>query len=133
MLKTDGIPPRLEGQDLQELICQQYWYNDRLEQEADVIYLKVNGHWHQLYFENGVIFWRNMDESPTAFEQKAGDPFKYPFVDLAEKHDLKDHTIKEYLAEVIPDGARISLTFDRRGTLMFIDREDKTTLMFIPV
>lgn len=133
MLKTDGIPPKLEGQDLQELICQQYWYNNKLEQEADVVYIKVNGHWHQFYFENGVIFWRNMEESPTAFEQSTDDPFKYPFIDLAEKHDLRGCIIKEYLAETIPDGARISLTFEKRGNLMFIDREDKTTLLFIPV
>jgi len=46
MLKIDGIPPRLTNQVCEELLCQQYFYRGQLQQEVDVLQLKVNGRWH---------------------------------------------------------------------------------------
>ena len=62
MLEINGIPPKLTGYECEEMICQQYWYLGKLENEMDVLFLRANGKWHQLYFESGVIFWRIQNE-----------------------------------------------------------------------
>ena len=57
MLEINGIPPKLTNQECEELICQQYWYLGKLAQEVDALSLKVNGRWHQLYFEAEKVKW----------------------------------------------------------------------------
>ena len=71
MLEIDGIPPKLTGQLCEELFCQQYWYQGKLAQEVDALFLKVNGHWHQLYFDAGIVFWRLQQEAPVPVQEMA--------------------------------------------------------------
>ena len=89
MLETNGIPPLLTNQLCEELLCQQYWYQGKLVQEVDVLLLKVNGRWHQLYFDEGIVFWRLQQQAPVAVEQQAGDPFSYPLIDIRDKISIK--------------------------------------------
>ncbi len=94
MLKTDGIPPRLNNQVCQELLCQQYRYRGKLQQDVDVLLLKVNGRWHQLYFENGTIFWRLQGEAPRVVAAQPDDPLSHPLIDLGEDYGLKECVTK---------------------------------------
>ena len=131
MLEIDGIPPKLANQVCEELLCQQYCYLGQLQQEVDVMQLKVNGHWHQLYFDNGIIFWRLQDQAPKAYEAQPDDPMTYPLIDLGEKYDLKQSVISECITEALPEGARVSFIFENNGTLIVSHSNNKTALQFI--
>src|SRR6516165_3282035 len=63
-LDINGDPPALAGLTCQELLVQQYWYSGRLEDEANVIFLKFGQRWYRLYFDSGIIFWRPQDSPP---------------------------------------------------------------------
>jgi len=130
MLEINGIPPRLTEQLCEELICQQYWYKGKLAQEVDALFLKVNGRWHQLYFDAGIVFWRNQQEAPVPIEQQAGAPFDYPLIDLGEKFVIKDVIITECITEPLVEGARVTLVFEDKGSLLITDNDNRTRLQF---
>ena len=131
MLQTDGIPPKLTNQVCEELFCQQYCYRGQLQQEVDVLQLKVNGRWHQLYFDEGIVFWRLQEEEPKAVELQPGDPMTYPLIDLGEKYALKQSIISDYITEPLLGGARVSFVFEDKGTLIVSHSDNKTAMQFI--
>jgi hypothetical protein len=130
MLKIDGIPPRLTNQLCEELLCQQYWYQGKLVQEVDVLLLKVNGRWHQLYFDEGIVFWRIQQEAPVPVEQQVGDPFAYPLINIGEKFAIKDGIFIDYITEPLVEGARVTLVFEDKGSLLITHSDNKTRLQF---
>lgn len=131
MLQIDGIPPRLNSQACEEFICQQYRYRGRLQQEVDVLLLKVNGRWHQLYFENGTVYWRLQGEAPKVRAAQPDDPLSHPLVDLGENYKLKECVIADCITEPLLDGARISFVFEHKGTLVVSHSNNNTSLRFI--
>ncbi|KPK40341.1 MAG: hypothetical protein AMJ69_02605 [Gammaproteobacteria bacterium SG8_47] len=131
MLETDGIPPRLNNQVCEAIICQQYWYRGKLAQEVDALSLKVNGRWHQLYFDAGVVFWRMRSEGPVPAEHKPDDPFDFPLVDLGEQFDIKGCLITDCVTEPVIGGARVSMSFEDKGTLVVTHSDSETRLRFI--
>ena len=130
MLEIDGIPPRLTDQLCEELLCQQYWYQGKLAQEVDALFLKVNGRWHQLYFDAGIVFWRIQQEAPVLVEQQARSPFAYPLINLGEKFGIKDGIITECITEPLVEGARVTLVFENKGSLLTTYSDNKTRLQF---
>lgn len=131
MLEIKGIPPKLSGRDCEELICQQYWYKGKLANEVDILCIKSNGRWHLLYFENGTIFWRMQDDAPIPFEEEKDDPFKYPHVDLGERFGVKNHMIDDCVAESMPNGARVIITFEQAGKVIISCIDNQTRIQYI--
>ncbi len=131
MLETDGIPPRLNNQVCEEILCQQYYYRGQLQQDVDVLLLKVNGRWHQLYFDEGVVFWRLQEHEPEAVEAQTNDPMSYPIIDVGEKFALKQSVISDYVTEPFLGGARVSFVFEDKGTLIVLHKSNKTSLRYL--
>lgn len=131
MLEIDGIPPRLTNQVCEELFCQQYRYRGKVQQEIDVLLLKINGRWHQLYFDEGIVFWRIQADEPRTVETQPGDPFSYPLIDLGQKYRLKQAVISDCITEPLLDGARLSFIFEHKGTLIASHCNNMTALRFI--
>ena len=131
MLEIDGIPPKLSNQVCEALICQQYWYQGKLEQEVDALFIKVKEHWHRLYFDAGIVFWRIQEEPPESVESQPTDPFVYPLIDMSEKYDIKNCIITDYATEPILEGAQVSIVFENKGSLIITHSENRTALRFI--
>ena len=129
MIEIDGIPPRLTNQLCEELICQQYWYQGKLAQEVDALLLKVNGRWHQLYFDAGTVFWRIQHEEPVA--QPEGTEFAYPLINIGEKFSIKDSIISDCITEPLVSGARVVMVFEDKGSLFITHSDNNTRLQFI--
>lgn len=130
MLKINGTPPLLTNQLCEALLCQQYWYQGKLAQEVDVLLLKVNGHWHQLYFDEGIVFWRLQQEAPVPTEQQEGNPFAYPLIDIGEKFAIVDEVITDCITEPLIDGAQVTIVFEDKGSLIITHSENRTRLQF---
>ena len=56
MPEFNGSQPFLSGAVIQSLLCQEYWYNDRLEERANIVFLQINDNWYRLYVDYGAIF-----------------------------------------------------------------------------
>ena len=130
MLEIDGQPPRLINQLCEELICQQYWYQGKLAQEVDTLFLKVNERWHQLYFDAGIVFWRIQQQAPVPVEQPAGSPFAYPLINISEQFAIKGCIITDCITEPLVEGARVTLVFEGKGTLFITHSDNRTRLQF---
>lgn len=131
MLQIDGVPPKLASRHCEELWCQQYWHQGKLVQDVDALLLKVNGRWHQLYFDEGIVFWRLAQMAPEQVTPDADDPFVYPLIDLGQKFAVKDAYVTDCLTEPLIGGARVSIIFENKGTLVITHSDNQTRLQFI--
>ena len=66
-LEINGKFPDFEQRVLSGLICEQFWYDSVLEDSANVVYLRVDNCWFKLYFDCGIIFWREQSSVPTPY------------------------------------------------------------------
>ena len=130
MLETNGIPPKLTNQVCEACFCQQYWSRGKLVQEVDMLLLKVNRHWQQLYFDTGIVFWRTQQEPPAQVEPPPDAPFRYPLIDLGEQYGLTDALIADCITEPLVDGARVTLVFEDIGSLIITHSDNQTRLKF---
>lgn len=131
MLHTNGIPPKLNGRECEELICQQYWQHGKLTKELDVLYLKSHGRWHQLYFEDDTVYWRPQDEAPVPYEQKENDPFQYPLIDLGSQYAVKGIVISECVTESMVGGAKVSFLFENSDKVICSCVDNATRILHI--
>ena len=131
MLTTNGIPPKLTGRECEGLLCQQYWQAGKLISELDVLFIKCNEKWHELYFENCTVFWRPCYEEPVAAASTESDLFYYPLVDLADKYHLKGQVLVDYRTEPLANGSKITFLFENDDRLVVRCEDDETSIQHI--
>jgi hypothetical protein len=131
MIKINGIQPKLEGHICEELICQQYWYNGKMANDVDVLFIKADDRAYQLYFDNGVVFWRNQHNMPHSFDKAPGDAFEYPLIDIGEKYHLKNRLITGLKIEPIPEGAKVTFEFENDGILVIYHQENHAEIRLV--
>ena len=132
MLEINGIQPKLDGHICEDIICQQYCREGKLINEVDVLSIKADGRWHQLYFDSGIVFWRSQQQPPSPYEPQAGDAFSYPLVDFGERYRLKDQLITELEVAPMPEGAKVTLKFERGNALIIYHQDNRSDLRYIP-
>lgn len=128
MMEINGSPPPLADAVLEALICVELWDGGELDDAAHVIWLRVLGEWHRLYFDLGMVFWDPKQhaepEPPGAHAPDA--PFRS--VDLGAKLGIQGRRFAGWKAE--PDGkhgARVTLQFHGGGALTFVSDGDTAT------
>jgi hypothetical protein len=131
MLQTNGIPPRLNGRECEELICQQYWYDGKLVNDVDILFIKSQGNWHSLYFENGTVYWRSQVDAPIPFKDKPGDPFQYPLLDLGRAYGVKGDIIDDCVAEAMPGGARVVMSLEQMGKIFVTCMDNQPRIQYV--
>ena len=130
MIKIDGRHPDLSGIECEELICQQYHHNGRLNDEADVVFLKFSGAWHQLYFDGGVVHWRLQSDAPQQREADSSGVFSYPLVNLGESYGIRGQKISPCQVMETSDGETLTLQFETGAWLQFKNSGDTTQVHF---
>ena len=111
-----------------ELLCQQYWYAGELADEADVLWLKLKGKWYQLFFDAGVVHWREEEGEPETKASSENGLMAYPLVDLGAQFGLKGRVISDTSLTETEDGEAFSLAFREAGTLTFVNLGDRTQI-----
>ena len=130
MIEMDGSPPQLIDMNCEELLCQQYWYAGEMADEADVVWLKLAGRWYQLFFDSGVVHWREQEKGPEIGEGTVGDVLAYPLVDLGTRFGLKGRVVSGTSLVDTSEGEAYSLAFEQVGTLVFVNLGDRTQIRF---
>lgn len=121
-LYIDGTWPDFAGKTLERLIAQEAWFGGELDDEANVVWLCVDGAWHKLYFDDDIVFWRTAKEGPGA----RGEDF--PLNDLGEKHALAGQALAACNGDRIENGSTVSLAFAGGKSITFRNRYDTTTI-----
>ena len=129
MLEFNGSQPFLCGVVIQSLLCQEYWYNGSLDQPANIVYLQVRDVWHRLYFDCGVIFWRDDGEEGMIWGDEITDGGEFRTIDLAQRFDLGGRTITCCDSETVDEyGSKVTFQFDGGGALSFVNVDDRTVI-----
>jgi len=127
-IETQGSPPNLAGVACEELFCQQYWYDGKLAEEANVIYLRCGSVWHSLCIDCGVIFWRTGQTAPLPHEIP-DLAASYRVVDLSVELDLRAQTIKGYETSAVNGEVRVEFIFESGRRLSVCNKNDCTSLV----
>lgn len=121
-LYIDGAWPDFAGKTLERLVAQESWFEGELDDEANVVWLCVDGGWHKLYFDDDVVFWRKASGGP---DQHAAE---FPLNDLGAKHALAGQALAACNGDTIEEGTAVSLAFASGKTITFRNRYDTTTI-----
>lgn len=127
-LEVNGHWPKIEKQSLQEMIVQEFWYDGVLEESANVVYLKINSHWFRLYFDCGIVFWRQDNEGlEDDFASRSNDT-GYPLIDLAENLRVKGAEIIQCRGRIIAGGSEVEFQFSDNPPIIFQCINDVTSI-----
>ena len=126
-LEINGEPPQLNGLRCDALLCRECWHGGHLVEPANVAFLCFDGRWHRLYFDLGVVFWRDAEGGPEPFEAPEVDSI-YPVVDVAKARGLLGVKLLGYRMEPWGAcGAKVTFDFESGARLTFRSVEDVTT------
>ncbi len=124
--EINGEWPDLDGKTLQGLFAQECWYQKDLEEEANVVLIKVEGAWHHLYFDMDTLFCRMSQDEPHEGKPEDGAEISYHLRDLGVELDLVGRVIKSCTAMVIPGGSRLELGFEGGRKICFKNVDNLT-------
>ena len=125
--EINGVWPDLEGKCLQEMFAQECWFQKDLEEEANVVLIKVEGTWHHLYFDTAVIFWRISTDEPHEVKPPDRAEVSYHLRDLGAELDLSGRIIKSCTARVIPEGSEVELGLEGGKKITFKNIDNLTS------
>ena len=127
-LDINGQWPKLDGAQLQELLCEEFWYDEKLEEPANIVHIKTNGKWIRLYFDHAIIFWRDKSKRPESSSIVENSvKTEYRVVDLAEINNLKGEVIESVVPTNIEGGSQVEFSFGNGTTVKFKCINDVTT------
>ncbi len=126
-ISINGQWPKLEGTQLEELLCEEFWYDQKLEEQANIIHIKVNNKWLRLYFDYGTIFWRNKSKKPeqSKFIQN-GIKTEFRVIDLAKLKNIKGEFITKVDPSNITGGSQVLFSFSNGVKIKFKNIDDVT-------
>ena len=127
LLEINGEPPALAGEVCDDLQIQQYWYRDKLNDEANVVFLRFAGIWHRLYFDWGIIFWRITDRAPVSFEAPEIEG-SFRIVDLGALLGVRGKRLDRYEMKSIEGGSQVDFVFYDGQSVSFRNVADRTSL-----
>ena len=119
---VDGTPPALAGRICQAFVCQQFFVDGRLEDGANVVFLKFDDVWSQLFFD-GMIFWRPCKRAPEPFDVPE-KRWSYPHVDLGVTADVVGRKLMRYVMSDKP--MRVSFEFENSARITVESRNDRS-------
>ena len=127
-LSVNGEWPDLKNKIIEKLIAQEYWYQGELDEAANVIWLKISGKWYRLYFDYGIVFWRESNEKPIYVKPETGEDYDYPLNDLTEKYNLSGKRIDSCEGSVITGGSQVVFKFENGQEIKFESINDSTSI-----
>ena len=127
-LEVNGNWPEIERQSLQEMIVQEFWYDGVVEEPANVVYLKINNDWYRLYFDCGIVFWREGNEGLEDELASRGNDTGYPLIDLTEQLGIKGAEIIQCEGSVVSEGSEVEFQFSTKNAVIFQCINDVTII-----
>ena len=116
----------IAGHKCEAFLCQQYWHEGQLVEEANVLFLKTDSNlWQRICFDSGVLFWREEKEASSPPSQ---GPHGYPLVDLAAKYNLGGRRIERVWQSLVPMQGELGLSFEGDTQIILRNSNDRSIL-----
>lgn len=117
------------GSVCKQLICQQYWFEGRCSDEANVLFMQTGrGKWLRFLFDCGEFFWR-MEATPSLPEEaQMTGQYAYPIVDLTGRCGVADHQVVDLSFYELPRGRGLKVVFSEGKALIVENSDDRNTL-----
>ena len=125
-LTVIGDWPELSGQVLDQVLCQEFWCEGKLEEPAYAVGLVVAGEAYRLRLNAGTIFLRKGERLDTLPNQPDG-MIQYKVVDLSETEGLGGATIAGFEKRALSSGTEVAITFEDGRRLSFVNRDEVTS------
>lgn len=108
---------------LHEVKAQSYFYNGKLVEKLNIIYLKFDT-WIRVFFDDGVLFIREkFNDEPKELKVEE-DLFEYPIIDKTEISIEIDKIInKEFFSFTISEAFELFLEFENRTYLRIAQKK----------
>ncbi len=126
VLTVIGDWPELSGQVLDQVLCQEFWCEGKLEEPAYAVGLVVSGEAYRLRLNAGTIFLRKGERLDTLPNQPNG-MIQYKVVDLSETEGLGGATIAGFEKRALPSGTEVAITFEDGRRLSFVNQDEVTS------
>ena len=125
-LTVIGDWPELSGQVLDQVLCQEFWCEGKLEEPAYAVGLVVAGEAYRLRLNAGTIFLRKGERLDTLPTQPDG-MIQYKVVDLSETEGLGGATLAGFEKRALSSGTEVAITFEDGRRLSFVNRDEVTS------
>jgi hypothetical protein len=121
-IEVNGIVPDIKNKILGEMYVQEYWYDGTLEEEANVVYLKISDNWFRLYFDHTIIFWRQNEDDFKPFNDST-----YKLRNLGVELGINNSTIIDFHMAQGETCSKVSFIFDNKN-VSFVCVGDTTSI-----
>jgi hypothetical protein len=123
--QLNGQPPQLSGKICEGFLCESFVYDGKLEATANVTYLRFGGTWYRLYFEPGLIFWREAATDPREWSVSE-EGWTYPHSDVAQLAGVLGEVLECYDMEADSSSARVYFHFRNGRHILIEDDNDNS-------
>lgn len=127
-IEVNGITPvQFIRHSCEELFCQEYWFKGEIIDAANIIFLKFVGKWYRLYFDCGIVFWR--DETNALKSYYAEETHSQHLVlNLGLKYELLGKRLSAIELRPVLGGSEVTLYFECGAFVTFKNINDVTTI-----
>ncbi|MCI0571643.1 MAG: hypothetical protein L0Y66_12900 [Myxococcaceae bacterium] len=133
MLEVDGDVPELTGHICEAVLVQESWYRGERLESAHALYLKLlDGPWHRVFFDGGILFFRPTRTPYATGEGIPADAFRYTLVDVGVQHGLAGRRITGVDAQQQGRAAELRVLFDSGALLSLRHQDDVSQVLVHP-
>jgi hypothetical protein len=125
-LDVVGTWPRFAGKTMNQMFAQESWFDGELDDEANVVWLQVDGAWNRLYFDSEIVYWKTESSGPPPMPSAPENAGGFALSDLGVKHGVAGQPIASVDGAWVENASEVSLRFDGGATLTFRNRFDTT-------
>ena len=126
-----GQWPDLSGKVLEQVLCQEFWYDGKLEEPANAIGLLAGGQWYRLMINQSTVFLRQ-GEGLSANPTQPDALIQYKTVDLGADQGLAGGTISTFDKRALGEGAQVEIAFADGRRLIFTNKDEVTSYEVVP-
>jgi hypothetical protein len=121
----------LIGQACERLLCQQYYFDGELLDEANVLFLGLaSGAWVRFFYDSGKFFWRDEAIPSLPSITHPTDQYHYPITELTESFGITACKITQVAFRKIANGWQLRIWF-RNGARLELENGDDRSRVFL--
>ena len=126
-LEVNGNTPlQFIGYNCEALFCQEYWFEGTIVDTASVTFLKFGGKWCRLYFDYGIVFWRDETNAPESYYAEETHS-QHLVSNLGLKYELLGKHLSAIELRPVLGGSEVTLSFECGALITFRNINDVTT------
>jgi len=127
-LDVVGPWPKFAGKTMNQLFAQESWFEGELDDEANVVWLQVDGAWNRLYFDSEIVYWKTESSGPPPMPSTPDEAAGFSLRDLGTKFGIAGRPIASVDGGWVEEASEITLRFADGATLTFRNRFDTTSV-----